>query len=529
MFERWWDNLRESCDIRLAVGCGCAMAWALIVAVSPVVSASTSFMGSGPSWRMYVVASAAVAFSAWALWAQAHAPRDAHDATPSVPLLAAAAACSSGGALIHNGSGDIASTVTSGALVGVGLVGLALGWATPFAVVRLRKRVVGTVAAVFVGGILYLIIAALPALFAFAATLMLPPASLFSAMLLGRFPTVRTAENENAAAASPGARGEAASPEHRPAERQPSFARMFGPELSLAATIYGALFVLAGHVLPEIEHTWMASTIPGLLNVALFLIVEGALTAYMVRRIRHESPSAAYRPATILVAVGFLLLPFAGTEGSLLCMAVSFSGFGCFLVYLWIVMGNIAHRRGVSPRGLAAYGFALLFAGIVAGEVVSWALFGLGPAEFSYAATVSIVALFLLVVLMWVMSNGARYANETADMGGMCLAPDTGLLPDNAPTGHGTASGIEADSLAAKLSAAANTYGLSPREVEVAALLLRGRSIPYICDELFIAKSTAQTHVRHIYAKMGVTGGRQELIDRIESAGEAQDPSSPLP
>ncbi|WP_367995860.1 helix-turn-helix transcriptional regulator [uncultured Adlercreutzia sp.] len=66
--------------------------------------------------------------------------------------------------------------------------------------------------------------------------------------------------------------------------------------------------------------------------------------------------------------------------------------------------------------------------------------------------------------------------------------------------------------------AAAETYGLSPREVEVTALLLRGRSIPYICDELFIAKSTAQTHVRHIYAKMNITGGRQELIDRIEGS-----------
>ena len=49
-------------------------------------------------------------------------------------------------------------------------------------------------------------------------------------------------------------------------------------------------------------------------------------------------------------------------------------------------------------------------------------------------------------------------------------------------------------------------------------LLLRGRSIPYICDELFIAKRTAQTHERHIYAKMNITGGRQELIARIEGS-----------
>jgi Response regulator containing a CheY-like receiver domain and an HTH DNA-binding domain len=47
-------------------------------------------------------------------------------------------------------------------------------------------------------------------------------------------------------------------------------------------------------------------------------------------------------------------------------------------------------------------------------------------------------------------------------------------------------------------------------------LLVKGRNIPYICDELFIAKSTAQTHVRHIYGKMEISGGRQELLDRFE-------------
>lgn len=59
---------------------------------------------------------------------------------------------------------------------------------------------------------------------------------------------------------------------------------------------------------------------------------------------------------------------------------------------------------------------------------------------------------------------------------------------------------------------------MSAAQSSASAEFLRGRSIPYICDELFIAKSTAQTHVRHIYAKMDITGGRQELIDRLESA-----------
>ena len=41
--------------------------------------------------------------------------------------------------------------------------------------------------------------------------------------------------------------------------------------------------------------------------------------------------------------------------------------------------------------------------------------------------------------------------------------------------------------------------------------------MPFICDELFIAKSTVQTHIKHIYAKTGAST-HQELIDLLENA-----------
>lgn len=107
----------------------------------------------------------------------------------------------------------------------------------------------------------------------------------------------------------------------------------------------------------------------------------------------------------------------------------------------------------------------------------------------------------MLVVLAWSMADGSRYAHETAAMGGVPFS-----APVSSSAGTDSASEGRGADAAARLYAAAETYGLSPREVEVTALLLRGRSIPYICDELFIAKSTAQTHVRHIYAKMNITG-----------------------
>lgn len=66
------------------------------------------------------------------------------------------------------------------------------------------------------------------------------------------------------------------------------------------------------------------------------------------------------------------------------------------------------------------------------------------------------------------------------------------------------------------MAAFAARYRLSKREAEICALLGQGRSIPFVSDALFLAKSTVETHAKHIYAKTGVHS-RQELLTLIES------------
>lgn len=73
---------------------------------------------------------------------------------------------------------------------------------------------------------------------------------------------------------------------------------------------------------------------------------------------------------------------------------------------------------------------------------------------------------------------------------------------------------LDADATRAVLAAAGHgvrrsagdlTAGLTPREVEVLRLISRGRSTKEIARELFIAEKTADNHIQHIYAKIGVT------------------------
>ena len=72
--------------------------------------------------------------------------------------------------------------------------------------------------------------------------------------------------------------------------------------------------------------------------------------------------------------------------------------------------------------------------------------------------------------------------------------------------------------------------GLSMREKEVASLLLQGRSQAVIAEQLFVAASTVNTHVKHIYQKASVRS-KQEFIDVCQEtlralSGDARDGAS---
>ncbi len=62
----------------------------------------------------------------------------------------------------------------------------------------------------------------------------------------------------------------------------------------------------------------------------------------------------------------------------------------------------------------------------------------------------------------------------------------------------------------------AQTYGLTPRETEIFAMLARGRNSEYIQETLVVSRNTVKAHVKHIYAKLDIHS-HQELIDLVDS------------
>jgi DNA-binding CsgD family transcriptional regulator len=85
---------------------------------------------------------------------------------------------------------------------------------------------------------------------------------------------------------------------------------------------------------------------------------------------------------------------------------------------------------------------------------------------------------------------------------------------------------IERSKPARSLTGAAARFSISPREVQVLALLLDGLHLSEIAERLHITSSTVQDHIRRLLDKTN-TRNRSEMTARILGWGEAPGASGP--
>ncbi len=229
------------------------------------------------------------------------------------------------------------------------------------------------------------------------------------------------------------------------------------------------------------------------------LLAGGGIGAITLSMMVASSPSEAitlYRPVIPAVLAGIVLLllkpdvyPFLGT--GLIIM-----GIYCLDMLMMLVSTDVAFR-GRIPVALS-FGLAVLAtrAGTLAGSVgADWLIFS--PWWSAQLRTdVCLIAILLLAVIGMLFFT-------VADVQKLYVTPRMQRADE---------------SLEQKCAAVAAMCHLTNRESEVIVLLARGRTVPYISDELSIAQGTAKHHVSNIYRKVGVYD-RQGLLDAIEQGG----------
>lgn len=222
-------------------------------------------------------------------------------------------------------------------------------------------------------------------------------------------------------------------------------------------------------------------------------ILSSAFLAVILFRLLSKGSvpnlETVYLVAFPAMATGFLLLPVADIRYQVVFMFLAYVIFALVSMLMMIDCLRESRRRGLHP--MLVYG---VYAGVIYGCTQAGSVFGDYSNGFGWQGLPWLFVLALLAIYIMALAFFVTRMRRTGKAG-------------DAP------AALDFDSGCVKLS---DKYGLSPREREVLALLIKGRDLPRISKELFISENTTRSHLRNIYKKIGVHG-KQEIIDLLEN------------
>lgn len=251
------------------------------------------------------------------------------------------------------------------------------------------------------------------------------------------------------------------------------------------------------------------------LSVAVLVVLVSVVLAVLTYVLRLPAAKAFWIFVPLTFA-GITVVAVIDSDIQVLAFAMVFAAHNIAEVQLITHFGAICRRRGYSSRMLYGCGFALLSVAEALGLLVGMALVPVQSSTLTVLLLVCANAIVIAVILSIMRVNTTfqkaelemALAKQAQEHGAAASAESGGALGE----GEAAASAAAADSTPAAVAARwVDQFGLSAREAEVAELLLSGRNVPAIAELLCISQSTVQTHVKHIYEKVGVRT-RQELI-----------------
>lgn len=299
-------------------------------------------------------------------------------------------------------------------------------------------------------------------------------------------------------------------------------------------------------------------------SIAAVLAIVAFLTC--MRRTRFLNFTFLYRWSVplMIIGCGLLLIDLGLPEQHSVAYAVNFIAMFGVQMCVWVVATKYVRRIGVSPFILFGGLFTAEGLGIALALTLSLPLFDAGSPVLANLTLIATGAVALIAMLVgfnprWLFLSDAvrRFTDaefvmslpRSACSGCSGTCPDTNAVGGVEPgTNAAFASAAEggAPAAASGMDAAGDAadgfepdssvplsageelasifektaeelqsrYGLTERETQIAALLLSGRSRPFIRDELVISLNTVHAHARNIYSKCGVHS-QQEFMDFV--------------
>ena len=221
-------------------------------------------------------------------------------------------------------------------------------------------------------------------------------------------------------------------------------------------------------------------------------------------------------PSVLAVLLGFiavlfvsiLVTPALGPGAHLVALALGSAGF--FLVIYLVMEAGVTTAQERHLAIEATYGTVagIVMLARVLADMLSANLLNADIAGESKMLVATFLLVYLLTCAAFALYNALTRRKRR-------VAPEGVTAPKaQNPTAAETSAAQQGpDKSPAEL--VSDAHNLSQREREVLVLIMRGRNVPAIAEELVLSRNTVQTHVRHIYEQLGVHS-RQELVAYVE-------------
>ena len=270
------------------------------------------------------------------------------------------------------------------------------------------------------------------------------------------------------------------------------------------------------------------------------LPIAAVLATTTIRR--SLSLDASYRMAVLCVVAGLLAAPFTlpalhDAIGRWTHDVLLSAGSDLFNMLAYCIVAAVGYRNKLGAVSVAATVLAAQWLGIGIGAPIAQAATAIAPSAplWTTAALAFVFIAYNYVILRNFSFDRAiesvlpAHADESVPVENTqehAPASESKPLPDK-PSRAGSekeapettepvaTTKLVVDPIDEACSSIARAYRLTNRETDVLRLLARGRTSPFIQEELVLSRNTVKTHVRHIYTKLDVHS-QQELISRVE-------------
>ena len=197
------------------------------------------------------------------------------------------------------------------------------------------------------------------------------------------------------------------------------------------------------------------------------------------------------------------LVPFGllFPNGSWLTDFCAVASYMLYTILIVVILSNLSYRYGVCALWIFGIERAVRLVSVQAGFGAS-VLMPQADAQHlgAFVPVTVLIAVLIVIVTTFFFSEKQ-------------LSSPWGVLLKGA-AGRDREVYLEKNRIGMKCRELAKQYDLTTREEEILLLLALGKKPSAIEQELYVAKSTVKTHIKHIYQKLGIHS-RQELFELV--------------